>query len=159
MLDTFINIGGTDAIGTDATTNAQLAVGIVRNGLILLFVAMIILAILYAITSGIKFMRAQGDSGEIEEATESIKYVVIGVGFAFVGIILVILIGNIFTPASSVTLSLRCFFGDLYMCKVSTVALGENCPKGFTKQATCKNLSLNICKPQGAKETVQCSDL
>ncbi len=102
--------------GTDGKTRQQMVVGLVRNGLILLFVAMIILAILYAITSGIKFMRAQGDSGEIEEATESIKYVVIGVGFAFVGIILVILIGTIFAPDSDAEAALTCFLGDFDTC-------------------------------------------
>lgn len=106
------------AIGANSSTsNAELIIGLIRNGLILLFVVIIIAAIFYAALSGLKFVRSQGASDKVEEAQEAIKYTLIGVGVAFIGVILVVLIASVFQPDTPTTQSLQCFLGDFTACR------------------------------------------
>lgn len=79
---------------------AVAAFDIIKIIITLLVVFLIIAAIIYAIISGFKYVSAQGESSKVEEATESIKAVLLGVGAAFVGMVLVVIISNIFTTTS-----------------------------------------------------------
>lgn len=67
-------------------------VSFIGNFIVLLFAIVVVFAIIYAILSGIKYIQSQGVSDKVEEASESIKNVLIGVVVAFVGTIVVVLI-------------------------------------------------------------------
>lgn len=67
-------------------------VAFISNLIVLLFAVVVIFAIIYAILSGIKYIQSQGASDKVEEASEAIKNVLIGVVVAFVGTIVVVLI-------------------------------------------------------------------
>jgi len=91
-------------------------VNIVKTIIILLVVFLIIAAIIYAIISGFKYISSQGESSKVEEAQESIKEVLIGLVLAFVGIVLVIIISNVFSTASStnITKQLDCILAGKF---------------------------------------------
>ncbi len=83
--------GGLDVPnGTDGAIDA--IVNFISNLLVVLFAVVVIFAIIYAILSGIKYIQSQGASDKVEEASEAIKNVLIGVVVAFVGTIVVVLI-------------------------------------------------------------------
>lgn len=146
---------------SSAQTNAELIVGLVRNGLILLFVVIVIAAIFYAALSGLKFVRSQGASDQVEEAQESIKYTLIGVGVAFIGVILVVLIASVFQPNSSADISLRCVFGDFNLCSAQAPRMdGANttCSAGFTLYGDCAAVDGGqICIPDSANANEICN--
>lgn len=96
------------AAGNDGADREAFVVGLVRNGIILLLVAVIIAAIVYAAISGLKFVTSQGEADKVESAKESIKYTLIGVAAAFLGIIGVVLIQSIFAPGTDFNKSLSC---------------------------------------------------
>src|SRR5690242_12766078 len=100
----FLGLGFTNPATDNPQTNAEFIIGLIRNGLIILFIAVIILAIVYSAMSGLKFIQSQGASDKVEEARESIKYVLIGVAASFIGVIGVVVISNIFAPATAATL-------------------------------------------------------
>lgn len=107
--------------GGDGATTAQFIISIVRNALIVLFAVVTIFAIVYSATAGLKFVTSEGASDKVEEAREAIKNVLIGVGAAFIGVIGVFIISSIFSPNTNAEMSLRCFFGDFYICTVRQV--------------------------------------
>lgn len=92
-----------NVIPNDPTPGARtnLIIGILSNGLTLLFVAIIILAIVYAALAGLKYIRSQGEQSKVEEANRALKAVFTGVLVVFLGIIGVILITGVFTNTSS----------------------------------------------------------
>lgn len=119
-----------------ALSAAQFTISIIRNGLILFFAAVVIIAIVYAGLAGIKFIRSEGASDQVEEARNSITYTLLGVAVAFIGIIAVVLVSSAFAPNTATELSLRCTFGDFELCRVSQVGSGETCPSRFEDLCT-----------------------
>jgi hypothetical protein len=130
---------------TDGTTatSAQVIVSVIRNGLVIFFAIIVIAAIIYAAYSGLKFIRSQGASDKVEEATEAIKYTLIGLGVAFIGVIAVIIVSGIFADGTMTNLSLRCALGDFQLCEVRAVDSNNNCPKDYSR---CSNT--NVCAPK-----------
>lgn len=80
-----------------AGTRVNYVLDLITNGLVLLFVVVILLAIVYAAIAGIKFIRSQGEADKVEEAQNAIKNVLIGVASVFLGVIGVVVITGIFT--------------------------------------------------------------
>jgi len=122
-----LNIGINNPGGGGGISTAGFVIAIVRNGLILLFAIVVIFAIIYSAQAGLKFVTSEGASDKVEEAREAIKNVLIGVAAAFVGVIGVFIISNIFSPNTSAEFSLRCFFGDFYTCGVREVSSVDSC--------------------------------
>jgi hypothetical protein len=117
LLDEFLpGFQTPDAVEGEPETRAQFIIGLVRNGIIILFIIVVIVAIVYAAIAGLKYIRSEGAADEIEEAQEAIKQVLIGVAVAFVGVILIIVINSIFAPNTDVTLAMRCFLGEFDVC-------------------------------------------
>jgi hypothetical protein len=101
---------GTSATSVAGTSQSSFLISLIRNGLILFFAVIVIAAIIYAANSGLKFIRSQGASDKVEEATEAIKYTLIGLGVAFLGVIAVIIVSGIFADGSDVSTAIDCFF-------------------------------------------------
>lgn len=80
-----------------AGTTVNYVLDLITNGLVLLFVGVILIAIVYAAMAGIKFIRSQGEADKVEEAQNAIKNVLIGVASVFLGVIGVIVITGVFT--------------------------------------------------------------
>lgn len=99
-------------------TNADFIIDLIRNGLILLFVVVILLAVVYSALAGIKFIRSQGNSDEVEAAQGALKNVLIGVAAVFLGVIGVFIISAIFSDTSTISVrdSLACFLGETNAC-------------------------------------------
>ncbi|MFQ5493457.1 MAG: hypothetical protein ACE5DX_04830 [Candidatus Dojkabacteria bacterium] len=79
-----LGAGGSGAAGF-LTSRIQL-------GLVLALGAVVLVAVIFAISAAIKYISSQGDAGKIEEAQKAIKAIFLGVGamlIAIVGIILV----------------------------------------------------------------------
>lgn len=119
-MEQFLNLLGlgvnNPVAGGTGLTTAQFIIGIIRNAIVLVFALLVIFAIVYSLISGYKFITSQGASEKVEEARESIKYVLIGFAAAFIGIIGIFIISGIFSPNTDAENSLRCFFGDFYAC-------------------------------------------
>jgi succinate dehydrogenase/fumarate reductase cytochrome b subunit len=106
----------TDISGEAA--NADFIIGLIQNGLILLFVGVLLAAIVFSAIAGIKFITSQGASEKVEEAQEALKNVLVGVAAVFLAIIGIFIITNIFSDTSAISLrsSLECFLGDTSQC-------------------------------------------
>ncbi len=92
-------------------TTTNFVIGSIRNLLILVFSGVIILAIIYIVVAGLKYIRSQGETDKIEEAQEAIKSVFIGILAVFIGIIGVVVLSGIFTnPAASEVRRAMCSF-------------------------------------------------
>lgn len=100
----------------DADARVNFIVGLVRNGIVLLFVVVVIAGIVYAALAGLKYIQSQGASDKVEEAQGALKSVLIGVAAAFVGVIGVIVISAIFADGGSANDALKCFLGDFDSC-------------------------------------------
>jgi hypothetical protein len=87
LFDTLGQNGG--GVAGFITTRAQFAIYFVL-GLIIL------VAVVYSIMAGIKYIRSEGDPGKIEEAQKSIKAILMGIAAIFVGIIGIVLVMVIF---------------------------------------------------------------
>ncbi len=88
----FGNLPGAANVPTEAGDAVDAIITFVGNLIVVLFAVVVIFAIIYAILSGIKYIQSQGASDKVEEASEAIKNVLIGVVVAFVGTIVVVLI-------------------------------------------------------------------
>lgn len=86
----------TDWQGTTATEKIT---GFVRLALTLAFGVVILAAVAYSIMAAIKYIRSQGDAGQVEEANKAIKAIFQGVAMMFVGIIGVVIVFFIFDVA------------------------------------------------------------
>lgn len=73
--------------------------GFVRLALTLAFGIVILAAVAFSIVAAIKYIRSQGDAGQVEEANKAIKAIFQGVIAMFVGIIGVVLVFFIFDVA------------------------------------------------------------
>jgi predicted PurR-regulated permease PerM len=96
LLGDFINFNLFPVQGPPGST-VDYVLGLITNGLVLLFVGVILLAIVFSALAGIKFIRSQGEAEKVEEAQEAIKNVLIGVASVFIGVIGIIVITGIFT--------------------------------------------------------------
>jgi len=142
-----LNLGLSNPVpGGDGLSTAQFIISIVRNGLIILFAIVVIFAIIYSATAGLKFVTSEGASDKVEEAREAIKNVLIGVAASFMGVIGVFIISNIFSPNTSAELSLRCFFGDFYTCGMREVGDIAEC----TRQGEIAIATTNALPPLNA---------
>lgn len=104
---------------SDDVSQADTIIGLLKNGLILLFVAVIILAVVYSALAGIKFITSQGNSDKVTEASDALKNVLVGVAAAFLGVIAIFIITAIFSDTSRISVrdSLECFLGNTASCK------------------------------------------
>lgn len=73
--------------------------GFIRLALTLAFGIVILAAVAYSILAAIKYIKSQGDAGQVEEANKAIKAIFQGVVAMFVGIIGVVLVFFIFNVA------------------------------------------------------------
>lgn len=164
ILDTIgININSPINSGTDAAlSNAQFIISLIRNGLILLFAVVVVAAVIYAAISGLKFVRSEGASEKVEEAQESIKFTLIGVAAAFLGVIGVVVISAIFSPNTQAELGLRCAFGDFELCDVVPVDydLSETCSEQLNSPVYSGNTQcvddsdeVRYCLPDDANDS------
>lgn len=96
LLGRFINVELYPTDGPPGET-VNFFLGLITNGLVLLFVGVILLAIIYSALAGIKFIRSQGEADKVEEAQSAIRNVLIGVASVFIGVIGVIVITGIFS--------------------------------------------------------------
>jgi hypothetical protein len=110
--------GRTKEVG-DEVSDADFIIGLIRNGLILLFVAVILIAIVFSAMAGIKFITSRGEAEEVSKAQAALKNVLVGVAAVFIAIIAIFLISAIFSDTSQISVkdSLRCFLGDTSFCK------------------------------------------
>ncbi len=83
----------------DADTVTERITGFIRLGLTLAFGAVVLVAVLYAILAAIKYIRSQGDAGQVEESNKAIKAIFQGVAAMFIGIIGVVIVFFIFDVA------------------------------------------------------------
>lgn len=80
----------------DALDSIEQLGAFVRFALSLIFIGIIVVAVFYIIKASIKYIRSEGDEGEIEASTKAIKSVFIGLGVLIAGIVgLVVLIAFI----------------------------------------------------------------
>lgn len=84
-------------------TRVSYILDLLTNGIVLLFVAVIVLAIVFSALAGIKFIRSQGESEKVDEAQNALKNVLIGVATVFIGVIGVIIITGVFAEDQSTT--------------------------------------------------------
>jgi succinate dehydrogenase/fumarate reductase cytochrome b subunit len=103
---------------SDEAGNADFIIGLIQNGLVLLFVGVLLVAIVFSAIAGIKFITSKGASEKVEEAQEALKNVLVGVAAVFLAIIGIFIITNIFSDTSAISLrsSLECFLGDTSQC-------------------------------------------
>ncbi|MBD3280562.1 hypothetical protein GF389_03500 [Candidatus Dojkabacteria bacterium] len=83
----------------EGSTVTEKVVGFLRLALTLAFGAVILVAVLYSILAAIKYIRSQGDSGQVEEANNAIKAIFQGIAAMFVGFIGIIIVFFIFDVA------------------------------------------------------------
>jgi len=88
-----MGIGGVNT-ATFVTERVQFAIYFVL-GLVIL------VAVVYSIMAGIKYIRSEGDPGKIEEAQKSIKAILMGIAAIFVGVLGIILIFVIFNQTAT----------------------------------------------------------
>lgn len=85
-----------DAMGKGGTGIAAFITSRAQFGIYLVLGAIILVAVVYSIMAGIKYIRSEGDPGKIEEAQKSIKAILMGIAAIFVGIIGIILVYVVF---------------------------------------------------------------
>jgi len=83
----------------EGTSTTDKITGLVRLALTLAFGVVILIAVAFSIIAAIKYIRSQGDAGQVEEANKAIKAIFQGVAMMFVGIIGVILVFFVFEVA------------------------------------------------------------
>ncbi len=88
----FGDLPGSGNVPTDPGEAVDVIITFISNLIVILFVVVVIFSIIYAILSGIKYIQSQGASDKVEEASEAIKNVIVGIVVAFVGTIVVVLI-------------------------------------------------------------------
>jgi hypothetical protein len=88
----FGDLPGAGNVPNDPGDAVDVIITFIGNLIVVLFVVVVIFSIIYAILSGIKYIQSQGASDKVEEASEAIKNVLIGIVVAFVGTIVVVLI-------------------------------------------------------------------
>lgn len=72
-----------------------------QNIFLLLFVIVIIVAIIYSVLAGLRYITSQGQEEKVQKAGNALKAVFMGLLFVFLGIIAVVFITNIFTNFES----------------------------------------------------------
>lgn len=97
------------SFNTDGSTS-ELVISLIRNGLTLLFAAVILIAIVYAVIAGLRFITSQGEADKVEQAKESLKNVMIGLVVSFLSVIIIMVVQSIFTNDgdTAVTDTLEC---------------------------------------------------
>jgi cytochrome bd-type quinol oxidase subunit 2 len=108
ILDAILPGSITGVGGATVEDNVDFIISFVGNALTLLLVVVVLLAIVYAVVAGIKYIQSQGASDQVEAARESIKNVVIGLLVAFVGMIVVVIIARIFGVDSDTRQAMIC---------------------------------------------------
>lgn len=88
--------GKPDGDGALSTTQS-----LVQFGASLIFIGIIAVAIFIIIKAAIKYIRSEGDEGQVEEATKAIKNVFIGIAALLVGIIGLVIILSIFSSTTA----------------------------------------------------------
>ncbi len=131
FLEGLINNPLPDDASSEVT--ADFVVGLVKNGLILVFAVVVLIGVVYAALAGYKYIRSEGDADEVQGAQEAIKSVLIGVGAAFVGVLAIIIINAVFAPGSGADAAIRCAAGDVNEC-----SSGQTCPRGSRPCSTGK---------------------
>jgi len=79
-------------LGGQGESTTQFVTSRVQLGLVIALGVVVLVAVVYAILAAIRYIRSQGEAGEIEEATKAIKAIFFGIGamlIAIVGIVLV----------------------------------------------------------------------
>lgn len=85
-----------DLMGTDGSGTGEFATSRIRTLMLLGFVILVLAAVIYLMFSVYKYLRSEGDQGQIEEAQKSIRSIVVGFAFFFIGMIGIVLIFTFF---------------------------------------------------------------
>ncbi len=116
------NLGGGAISDVSTETAIDTIITFIGNLIVVLFAVVVIFAIIYAILSGLKYIQSQGASDKVEEASEAIKNVLIGVVVAFVGTIIVVLISAGFGISTGTDGPAR----DAIKCLLQPLSCGPN---------------------------------
>ena len=81
-----------DILGSNAYGSGDKLTATITAALYIILGAIILVAVIYSILAGIKYIRSEGEPGKIEEAQKAIKAILMGVASIFVGIIGIVLI-------------------------------------------------------------------
>lgn len=88
-----------DTFGKDGSGVAGFITGRAQFVIFLVLGLIILVAVIYSIMAGIKYIRSEGDTGKIEEAQKSIKAILMGIAAIFVAIVGIILVFVIFNQS------------------------------------------------------------
>ncbi len=129
------------------STATDKLVGFVRLALTLAFGIVILAAVAFSIMAAIKYIRSQGDAGQVEEANKAIKAIFQGVIAMFIGIIGVVLVFFIFDVAlpdpSLPPVCVKC--PESYDCRVCSEGKIES-GDFYTYNNTQTNITEANCK-------------
>lgn len=81
-----------DILGSNGYGAADKLTATITALLYIILGAIILVAVVYSILAGIKYIRSEGDPGKIEEAQKAIKAILMGVASIFVGILGIVLV-------------------------------------------------------------------
>jgi hypothetical protein len=76
-----------DLLGRDGTGTAGFVTGRVSTALFFTMGILVLFGVIYAIMAAFRYIRSQGDAGEIENATKAIKAIFYGVAAMMIGIV------------------------------------------------------------------------
>lgn len=80
----------------------------IRLVVAIMLIALVLFSIVYALMASFKYVRSQGDPGQIEEAQKAIKAIWMGVASLFISIIGMVLVINIFGSQLPTTIYETC---------------------------------------------------
>lgn len=90
-----------DLLGPDGSGAVGFIVSRIQLALFIAIGVLVLVAVVYALISAFKYIRSQGDPGEIEEAQKAIKAIFFGIAamlIAIIGIVLVFVFFGLGTP-------------------------------------------------------------
>ncbi len=133
--------------------------GFIRLALTLAFGVVILAAVAYSIMAAIKYIKSQGDAGQVEEANKAIKAIFQGVVAMFVGIIGVVLVFFIFNVAlpdpSIPSICVKC--PESNTCRVCSEGKQEKGGTDYVLSGNPKSPATeDECNPK--TDTIDCED-
>jgi len=151
-----------DLMGPNGQNTGTFISGKVQFVIYLVMGMIILVAVVYSILAGIKYIRSEGDPGKIEEAQKSIKSILMGVAAIFVGILGIVLVYVIFgvgiiSPSTpEVCISANNSVGCYYFTKQGGAGINEvvvQWCEALYKVASTKDDKNNFKFPNGLKDT------
>ncbi|MEI7578951.1 MAG: hypothetical protein WCJ58_02800 [bacterium] len=94
-----------DLMGPGGSNAVNFVVGRVQLALFIVVGGLVLVAVVYALIASFKYIRSQGDPGQIEEAQKAIKAIFFGLGslvIAIIGIVLIFVFFGLKAPTPTV---------------------------------------------------------